>query len=573
MNSVISFTDIEAVQVSKSGRSGAALAELSHEGFEIARGFIVTSEVFNEFLRNHDVAVAWTDFHTTSQEKKAKPAALEKLLDAMSTARLMWEHEMEIITRFREMDGMLALHVSTISGRVEKSTHAFTEAGLFESIKTLWGKWASKATVDELHDEPPAVVVQEVIEAESTVQLQRKKDGFELRTVFGQPEGLFDPEIGADRYHFNFSLEMTNFSEKAQAFQHVPLEDSFERIEVFEDFQKDPKITQEVLDALIEHMSFMLERPEIEDIIAVIVEDKPVISDIVVTPLAEKLPLVLDQRQKSHTLIPEIHAEPAAAPLPVATPSAVEGAEATEPPLTIITPAPQQLRTKLFIKVSDLSQLDTLDRRDFQGILLAGGWHQGFAGLLDELKPRFAELTRKFQGIKFIIQLPTDPELRTQIMRAAEGIPCNFLLPPTRTVDELHKISMGLRKSGQPKLWAQVAYPSNLFFIERTVPEVDAISADLETLAIHLVGKGHETSHTPKYDSHSMQEAISHLIEKAHVGGADLSVHRPDFSMAPALLEHLIRHNVDILCVSPGEFETVKHIVGSVEKRMLQERG
>jgi len=45
-----------------------------------------------------------------------------------------------------------------------------------------------------------------------------------------------------------------------------------------------------------------------------------------------------------------------------------------------------------------------------------------------------------------------------------------------------------------------------------------------------------------------------------------------DILSTPSLLEFLVRGGADILCPSPAELNTVRHIVASVEKRMLIER-
>ena len=51
-----------------------------------------------------------------------------------------------------------------------------------------------------------------------------------------------------------------------------------------------------------------------------------------------------------------------------------------------------------------------------------------------------------------------------------------------------------------------------------------------------------------------------------------VAVMSPDLVGSPTLLELLVREGVEILCLKPEEMQTVKHIVASIEKRMLLER-
>ena len=400
MSVVVGLSNIEAVSVSKYGRSGAALASVCQEGYSIARGFIISAEAFDGFLKDHDMAHAYSAYVVSLRDKKGKAEACENLLAAISETRLHWDNEMELIERFREMEGMVTLHLSTISGQAKSPLHAISESGFMDAVRELWARWVEGATLDELQNEFPAIIVQEVIESESSVEIKRKNDGFSVRAVFGQPEGLYDPSISSDHHHYDHKLNLISSEKKEQKWQHIPTDVKVSKVEVWEDFQTDPKVSEETLADLADIMSYMLGREEIEAITLMVTdEDELIIDDIIASPVAEKITLAIEGRSQTQMLIPEIGNVKEMEKLAIAEPTEnLTGSTSTIQEAENIPHQPHhaspqsiiKLRTKIFVKAGNISQLSSLINEQPDGIILLGNWHE------PNLQNTLAELSRSF---------------------------------------------------------------------------------------------------------------------------------------------------------------------------------
>lgn len=580
MSVVIGLSDISAISVIASGRGGAALARVSQDGFAIARGFVITTEAFDGVLSAREASHACLSLIQALKNNEEGGEAREGLLAAMSEARLRWDHEMEIIQRFREMGGMVTLRLSTISGKAEPPLHAVTESGLMGAIRRLFVEWARGAALEELQHEFPAIIVQEVIESESSVEIKRKNDGFSVRAVFGQPEGLQDPGISSDRYHFDLKLTLTDSEEREQRWQHIPTDEAVEKVEVWEDFRKDPKLTPGAMDNITTIMSYMLEHPEIEAATLMVTdEDEIIIDDIITGPVADVLSLSAEPRRQPRLLMPEVAHDvkevetaspPDGAGLPAPASEAIPVSSYQQSGSAARALPASHIRVKIYAKVLDPRQLPPLSKERPDGVILLGNWHE------PDFRVTLTEIRRLLPHSEIIVELPKDATRREEIIRAGTNARAVFMLPPCRTLDDLReekrRVGALMAGAGMPGTWAQVVYPGNLFFFEGIAGLVDAVSVDLERLARHLTGTAHEPQRRVRYDSHSFNEALGHMLASAREHHVTISVHSPDLVSVPGLLESLIRRHANILCASPGELSIMKKIVASVEQRMLRER-
>ena len=104
MSHIFSFTDIEAVQLSRSGCSGTGIAELCRDGFPIVGGFIVSSDAFRAILENRELAGLASAYNASvGHDADASRGAMMALVAGLRQTGLQWETDMELVKRFREM--------------------------------------------------------------------------------------------------------------------------------------------------------------------------------------------------------------------------------------------------------------------------------------------------------------------------------------------------------------------------------------------------------------------------------------------------------------------------------------
>ncbi len=607
MSKVLGFSDIESTQESVTGCSGAAISSFSGEGFRVARGFMISRDAIGLFLRSDDTRNALSQYVGACNDPGEDDAGPKEHLSAMILeSRLDWSAEMEAITRFRDLDGLVSIRISTPSGRRLAPVFAYSESSFINGIASSIDKWLFSCPPHDIEKEMPALVIQEVVDAESSIEIKRKKDGgFVARAVFGLPEGLFDPAISSDYYHFNNNLELTSSEEKKQKFQHISGASGIQRVDVQEDFRGEPKASPEQLDSLISIMSYMLERTSISEVLLVTIDGTQLIMDIKVEN-NNLQPLTIRPREKSQIIIPDnipngivsgggrdqtpLGAIPSQIPDevdPLQLHRAIEKVRGSDD-----APRPRKPRTRLFVKANSLANLQTLDVSNAEGILLLGNW-PGPEGIEHAIE----EMVRLYPSTEIVVQLQDDEAwirecLRAIIKRGSGGSRFSIMLPTTRTLKDHVRLISFLENimpasSFRPLVWASLAYPSNLFFVREMTRDVDVISADLESLAMHLTGRytgpagrytgpaGQSSEHGlgQRYDDHAMKEALSHFIDHVRNSNKKLAIHTPGFAGNPALLESLIRREIDIMCISRDELELVNQIARSLEAKVIAERG
>ncbi|MCK4757425.1 MAG: hypothetical protein KAS67_03135, partial [Thermoplasmata archaeon] len=420
---------------------------------------------------------------------------------------------------------------------------------------------------------------QEVVEAESSIEVKRKKDGFDVRAIFGLIEGFFDPSISSDHYHFDSKLEIVESEEREQSWQHIPGRLGPEKVDVMEGFRAEPKVAEEQLDTLINLMTYMMEKEALEEILIAVVDDTQIITDAKVKSGDTMLPLSLDQRSQSRTLISDIIYTPPDAPEPVEPTASEPAAELTPQPTAgpALAHSPKSFTasTKIILKIDGFASLEAASGDARNDVLLTGDWI-GPSGLGETL----AEASRKFPSSEIIVQMGKGDAWLKECIRAMArlgktGGNFSLLLPGMRTLDEHRRTIKTLKdtmpdSSDMPGLWACVAYPSNLFFLEELARDVDVVSVDLESLALHMTG--HTLTSKLRYDEHSLREALELLMKTVKTGNRPFGVHTPDFFGSPALLEFLIRRGANILAVSRDEVELVSQIIKTLEIKIAAER-
>jgi hypothetical protein len=97
----------------------------------------------------------------------------------------------------------------------------------------------------------------------------------------------------------------------------------------------------------------------------------------------------------------------------------------------------------------------------------------------------------------------------------------------------------------------------------------DVLALDLDSLSRLMLGGG-EGGEWMLHAMPALETALEGAFSNKPAAFAILS---EDMVAMPSMLEFLVRRGADIICVRPPEIHTVKHIIASVEKRMLLEQG
>ena len=159
-----------------------------------------------------------------------------------------------------------------------------------------------------------------------------------------------------------------------------------------------------------------------------------------------------------------------------------------------------------------------------------------------------------------------------------------ILIPGIRSSEELAKEISTINSAleglvPRAKMWVRIMYPSNLFFMDSLASNGDVLALDLDMLGRLMLGGG-EDGHWLIFSFKALEKALGEALlsvrnQKAGSSGmgSTIAVLSEDLVAMPSLLEFLVRNGTQILCVVPRDLHTIRHIVASVEKRMLLETG
>jgi hypothetical protein len=550
MSTVLNFADLGCLNESAAGPLGAGMASFVRAGFPAVRGFVVTPLAFSEFLRKPEVAHALDMLSSSAESPEEGRRALKAVFQR---SRLAWADEMDLLSAFGELDAPASLVAAARHGAASAPVYASRGEDLLDGVKHCWLRWL-KANAAPLPDgELPSVVVRAVVEAEVSVELRRRGKGVRARAVFGLPEGLEDPAVSADIYEFAADGALERMETRPQEWQYSAKASGPAKVGVAPGFSDEEKMAGEMLKALAPVMEHMLSNPGMELCGVCFVSSRPVMflamldserSDV------QELP----HRTRSVSLL-ESEERPAPAP---GQPSPVVAAA-------------------MFVCAEDLSEAGALADEYLEGILLAGDPLSG-EGWLDRARESAAEAKRRFRSSTAVFEVRGLDRAKAERLAtvAAElsgiGMQAGALIPGIRSEDELTRVVREIRSAGAapaPQVWVRVMYPSNLFFMDSLARHSDALVLDLDSLGRLMLGATDDGKWLP-FSIPALEKALEQPLRSKYGRMAAMSA---DLVSTPGLLEFLVRNRADILCVHPREVATVKHIVASVEKRILLEQG
>jgi hypothetical protein len=548
MASVMSFSDIGCLNESAAGSLGAGIASFVNAGFPAARGFVITPLVFSEFIGREGVRSALEMFKSGSE---SPDEGWRTVKAAFASSRLSWSHEMEILEALKELDSVVSVSTSSRYGASHAPVYAAGGQDLLDAIKHCWVKWL-RSGLDTLDRDMPAIVVKEVIDTEVSLELRRKGGEILARAVFGLPEGLHDPVISSDIYGFGPDGKLDRMEMRPQNFQYVLRDHGPSRVGISGDFAQEEKATGEMLAELREITSFMMQHPAISSCTVCFVSSHPLVCAAILMsdPVSEP---VIPPRERSISLLEPVM------------------------PKTISAPAGPVIATRIFLAAPDLAHITAAGESYVDGVLVTGNilsrnnWNS-------ELSAMAPEARRRLRSGIIVLELsdvskPMLDKLTSSFKIIADnGMRPGVLIPGIRSSGELAKIVAAICSSGdgsQPEIWVRVMYPSNLFFLDSLAGASDVMALDLDSLAKLMLGGGDGADWLP----HTVPALESALESAFNNKPGTFAIMSDDMISMPSMLEHLVRKGADIICVGAAELGTVKHIIASVEKRMLLEQG
>ncbi len=221
MKHALTFTNIYDSDISKTGRAGYDLAKSSKVTRSIPLSFVISTSVFEEFAGG-------------------MPSTREEAEEKISLSSIPGDVREELLEAYKSLAGsdrnllssdepVANLYLST-SHRAEKINYnrfllnIKGEEGFFNAVKTLWLRSyyedeAEKAKVqgEELK---PAIIVQEAIPFDSTVEVHIDKHNINLKAYKGLPD--VTKKVAKDSVKVNYEeLSIENYDVASQEYKVV----------------------------------------------------------------------------------------------------------------------------------------------------------------------------------------------------------------------------------------------------------------------------------------------------------------------------------------------------------------
>lgn len=552
METLLRFNDLASLDQTTMGVGSAGLAVFARAGFVTVRGFVITPTVLSDFLKKDGIASALADFKGSEPSGDAR----ERLRAVFLEERILWSHEMDLLTGFRELDGAVTLVNTTGKGTGAVVVYASNETTFLRAIKECWLRWVFSDAWRLESENPPALLVRKILDAETSVELRSRKSGIQVRAVYGLPEGLDDSSVTSDIYEFDLTGELSRMEQRSQGWQYVLGKLGPVKVEVDADFREEEKASGEDLMALEDIMEMLVTAKKVARCLVCFVAGKPVIYSGDLIPETKDMSMTLPHRESSLTLM-----------------SVSDEKVSRDVHIPVIG-------TKLYLKVDEGGDINRLGNLHVDGLMFTKDFTSD-RGWPKRLLETAGEAKRRLNSSRIAVEIPDD-ELNelVEFSRDAQGlvgagIELSLLLPGTRSIEEMkNAVNLVKRYWKGPKVkhWLPVRYPSNLFFMEELADNSDMFALDLDTFARLMLGATDEDDDWVDYSLSVLRSAYSEMFMGASALDKNLAVLSPDLVGAPSLLEFLVREGAEILCVRAEEFSTVKHIVASIEKRLLLER-
>ncbi len=177
-----------------------------------------------------------------------------------------------------------------------------------------------------------------------------------------------------------------------------------------------------------------------------------------------------------------------------------------------------------------------------------------------------------------------DPEVFKMELRAIKKVREKYglknvwvMVPFVRTIDELKIVNsilreIGLKRSGNFKLWAMVEVPSAVLMIDEISKHVDGVSIGSNDLTQLVLGIDRDNARmAEEFDERNpaVLKAIEQTIKGANRNGITVSICGQAPSVHPEFAEKLVEFGITSISVNPDAIERTRKHVASAEKKLM----
>ncbi len=186
-------------------------------------------------------------------------------------------------------------------------------------------------------------------------------------------------------------------------------------------------------------------------------------------------------------------------------------------------------------------------------------------------------------GFRGCFRYISDPEVFNLELEAIKRVRQEFdnlhvMIPFVRTIDEMKDVialmeKAGLRRTKNFKLYMMVEVPSTVFLIDKFCDlGIDGVSIGSNDLTQLILGVDRDSELcASEFDerNEAVMMALERLIKVCNEKGVVASICGQAPSVYPEITEKLVEWGINSVSVSPDMIDTTRHVIASVERKMI----
>jgi pyruvate,water dikinase len=280
MAKIIKFTEFNGEGIAALGGKGCNICKMAEAGFPVPEGFVVTTEVFRDFLNYNGIEKRILD-----ELKKIEKGNLQAVKRTSETikkliikAKFPVHSEKEVMGAYRSLRAdYVAVRSSAVAEDSEKATWAgelesylyVTEKNILCSLKKCWASLFSRRALvyqmdKTIKDIAVAVVIQKMVNSDVSgvafsIDPVSREDRIVIEAGFGLGEAVVAGMITPDRYELDKTLlEIKKYKISKQDFQLKRMGDTLKKVEL----EPDKGTAKKLLDLEIRKVAFICQKLE-----------------------------------------------------------------------------------------------------------------------------------------------------------------------------------------------------------------------------------------------------------------------------------------------------------------------
>jgi phosphohistidine swiveling domain-containing protein len=223
MTYIVPFKSLDRKDIHTAGGKGANLGELTAAGFPVPPGFVLITDAYNEFVRNHGLQKEIIDLasEVSINDLQSRERASIKIEALFMVAEIPEDIVQELITSYAELQSDAVavrssataedLPEASFAGQQDTYLNVQDKETLLEAVKRCWASlWTARAITYRLKqgidpaDVSLAVVVQQLIPADSAGILftanpvDGERDQIVINATWGLGEAIVSGQVTPD---------------------------------------------------------------------------------------------------------------------------------------------------------------------------------------------------------------------------------------------------------------------------------------------------------------------------------------------------------------------------------------